>query len=77
MNERRAALGFPGVTSHSLRKYVATILDAQGLSARAIADYLGHTDPSVTQDVYMQRHLDSGQAAASLQSMVRDIIARN
>jgi integrase len=71
---RRDALGFPGVTSHSLRKCVATILDMQGLSARAIADYLGHSNPSMTQDVYMQRNLDSSRAAESLETKLSGII---
>ena len=54
----RAALdraGFNWVTSHSLRKTTATMLDEAGLSARVIADQLGHARPSMTQDVYMGR----------------------
>lgn len=74
LRQRRDVMGFPGVTSHSLRKCVATILDKQGLSARAIADYLGHSNPSMTQDVYMQRNLDSTTAATELQKMLADII---
>lgn len=37
------------VTSHTFRKTTATILDAAGLSARQIADQLGHARPSMTQ----------------------------
>ncbi|SFO60421.1 Phage integrase family protein [Geodermatophilus obscurus] len=66
----RAALDradFDWVTSHVFRKTVATRLDEAGLSARQIADHLGHTRPSLTQDVYMGRRLASPEAAAALQ----------
>ncbi|SDC92295.1 Site-specific recombinase XerD [Geodermatophilus telluris] len=59
--------GFDWVTSHTFRKTVATRLDEAGLSARQIADHLGHTRPSLTQDVYMGRRLASPEAAAALQ----------
>lgn len=51
------------VRSHTARRTVATILDLQGLSARAIADQLGHARPSMTQDVYMGRRVVSGAAS--------------
>lgn len=60
---RRDDLGFPTFTSHGFRKSVATMLDAAGLSARDIADYLGHSRPSMTQDVYMARQTNSSKAA--------------
>ena len=64
----RAALdraGFPWVTSHVFRKTVATRLDDAGLSARQIADHLGHSRPSLTQDVYLGRgHVGPAAAAA-------------
>jgi hypothetical protein len=47
----REELGFPGVTTHSFRKSVATLIDDRGLSARVGADQLGHARPSTTQDV--------------------------
>lgn len=68
--ERRVELGYPGVTSHSFRKTVATVLDGAGLSARDIADYLGHKNPSMTQDVYMARNSGSKKAAQSLESLL-------
>ncbi|HZE01985.1 MAG TPA: tyrosine-type recombinase/integrase [Pseudonocardiaceae bacterium] len=37
----------------AFRHLVATRLDQAGLSAREIADYLGHERISMTQDVYM------------------------
>lgn len=66
----RAALdraGFKWVTSHVFRKTVATRLDDAGLTARQIADHLGHSRPSLTQDVYLGRGHASPEAAAALQ----------
>jgi integrase len=51
--EVRDELGVPGVTTHSFRKTVATLIDDEGLSARIGADHLGHTRISMTQDKYM------------------------
>ncbi|WP_374193821.1 tyrosine recombinase XerC [Glaciihabitans sp. dw_435] len=65
----RDRLGYPGLTSHAFRKTVATALDVAGLSARAIAEYLGHKQPSMTQDVYMSRTTGSSVAASTLSSM--------
>ena len=45
---------------------VATRLDEVGLSARQIADHLGHAAPSMTQDVYMGRRVASSDAAKVL-----------
>lgn len=38
--------GFPWATSHTFRRTVATRLDDAGLSARQIADHLGHSHPA-------------------------------
>jgi integrase len=65
----RDRLGYPGFTSHGFRKTVATALDAAGLSARDIAEYLGHKNPSMTQDVYMSRNTQSVKAASALSSL--------
>ena len=54
------------ITSHSFRKTNATILDDAGLSARQIADQLGHARPSLTMDVYMGRGASNRAAAAAL-----------
>lgn len=50
---RRVRVGTPfeWVVPHTYRKTVATLLDAGGLSARIIADQLGHSRISMTQDV--------------------------
>lgn len=57
---------FDWVTSHVFRKTVATRMDEAGLSARTIADQLGHEKPSMTQDVYMGRKVVSADAARVL-----------
>jgi len=59
--------GFAWVTSHVFPKTVATRLDEAGLSARQIADHIGHNRPSLTQDVYMGRGLASPEVATALQ----------
>jgi integrase len=55
-----------GLHPHAFRHLVATRLDAAGLSAREIADYLGHDRVSMTQDVYMARKANGTNAAAAL-----------
>jgi integrase len=59
--------GFCWVTSHTFRRTVATRLDDAELSARQIADHLGHSRPSLTQDVYLGRGTASPAAAAAIQ----------
>ena len=58
-----ATAGFEWVTSHVLRRTVATLMDQAGLSARAAADQLGHSKPSMTTDNYYGRGVvDTGAA---------------
>ena len=54
--------------SHVFRKTAATILDEAGLSARMVADQLGHARPSLTQDVYLGRKAVGRDAADALES---------
>jgi integrase len=58
--------GFDWVSSHTLRKTVATRLDDAGLTARQIADHLGHARPSLTQDAYLGRKVVTSLAAKVL-----------
>lgn len=60
------------ITSHSFRKTAAAILDEAALSARLVADQLGHARPSMTQDVYMGRRTVDSQAALALEAALRD-----
>lgn len=57
---------FAWVTSHVFRKTVATRLDDAGMSARQIADVLGHAKPSMTMDLYMGRRVVSADTARIL-----------
>jgi len=68
--EARVRLGYPDVSTHSFRKTVATALDQAGLSARDIAEYLGHANPSITQDVYMAKNTGGKRAAEALEGIV-------
>jgi integrase len=60
--------GFEWATSHVLRKTVASVLDSNGLSAREIADQLGHARPSITLDRYMGRKAVSPRGANALET---------
>lgn len=62
--------GYEWVTSHTFRKTVATELDRAGVSARLIADQLGHARVSMTQDVYMARNARNSEAAAAIEAML-------
>ena len=63
------------VTSHNFRKTTATILDQAGQSARQVADQLGHSRPSMTQDVYLGRSARNPEAATALQSALSDLLS--
>ncbi len=67
------ACEFSWVTSHVFRKTAATMLDAAGLTARQIADVLGHAQISMTQDRYLSRAAVDPQAAMALESGLRDL----
>jgi integrase len=65
----RDGTAFEWVVPHTYRKTVATLLDAGGLSARTIADQLGHSRISMTQDVYMGRRAVDEAAASALDTL--------
>jgi integrase len=65
----RQGTPFEWVVPHTYRKTVATFLDDGGLSARVVADQLGHARISMTQDVYMGRHLVHPSAASKLDTL--------
>ncbi len=66
--QARDAAGFGWVTSHVMRKTVATWLDSSGLTARKIADQLGHANIAMTQRHYLGRRAVSPAAATALES---------
>lgn len=61
--------GYDWVVFRTFRKTVATLLDDADLTARQIADVLGHASPSMTQDVYMGRGVVNRNSAAALESL--------
>lgn len=71
IRERREQIGYPELSTHSLRKTTATLLDKAGLSATEIADYLGHENPSMTQDVYMNTVRGGSKAAKALEKQLK------
>jgi len=60
--------GYDWVTFRTFRKTVATLLDDAGLTARQIADILGHSRPSLVQDVYMGRGTPNRAGAEALEA---------
>lgn len=66
----RERLGLGDYTFHSFRKTVATALDQAGLSARDIAEYLGHANPSLTMNTYMSKTVGGSKAADALDSLM-------
>jgi len=66
----RERLGLGDYTFHSFRKTVATALDQAGLSARDIAEYLGHANPSLTMNTYMSKTVGGRKAADALDSLM-------
>jgi integrase len=66
LREARGSAEFSWVTSHVFRKTCATILDESELSARQIADQLGHSKVSMTQDNYLGRRLTDRRTAEAL-----------
>ena len=54
--------------SHTFRKTVATLLDDSGASARMVADQLGHSRVSMTQDVYLGRKAKNAGNVAALEA---------
>lgn len=72
LREARGTETLSWITSHTFRKTAATILDEAALSARLVADQLGHSRPSMTQDVYLGRRAVDSQAALALEAALRD-----
>lgn len=72
LREARGTEALAWITSHTFRKTAATILDEAALSARLVADQLGHSRTSMTQDFYLGRRSVDSQAADALEAALRD-----
>ena len=66
----RQGTAFEWVVPHVYRKSVATLLDQGILSARMIADQLGHSRISMTQDAYMGRRAVDIAVASALEELL-------
>jgi integrase len=75
LREARGEDALAWITSHAFRKTAATILDEAALSARLVADQLGHSRTSMTQDYYLERRAVDSRAAAALEAALRDALA--
>jgi len=64
---------FEWVKTHTYRKTVATLLDQVGSSARMIADQLGHSRVSMTQDFYLGRRASNAGNLAALEAYNPDL----
>lgn len=63
------AAGCPGVRYHDLRHTFASTLLSQGVSIKAVADWLGHASPTVTLSTYAHlMPVDDDRARAVLDS---------
>ncbi len=69
----RAGTAFEWVVPHTYRKTVATLLDQGGLSARTVADQLGHAQISMTQNVYMGRRVVDDSVANTLDAVMPEV----
>lgn len=71
--EVREGSDFEWVKTHTYRKTVATWLDQSGATARMIADQLGHSRVSMTQDVYLGRRAGNSANLAALEAYNPDL----
>lgn len=72
LRNARGSAEFAWVTSHVFRKTAATEMDRDGLTARQIADQLGHAKVSMTQDRYLGRRAVGRDAARALDRAHRE-----
>ncbi|HEV3329872.1 MAG TPA: site-specific integrase [Bryobacteraceae bacterium] len=59
-----AKAGLPGVRFHDLRRFFASMLIAQGESAKYVCDQMGHSSIQVTFDTYGHLFPNSRETAA-------------
>jgi integrase len=62
----RDAVKAPTVRLHDLRHFTATQLIGAGMDVRTVADFLGHSDPSLTLRVYSHAIEERNKAAAAI-----------
>ncbi|MFD0811133.1 tyrosine-type recombinase/integrase [Amycolatopsis umgeniensis] len=70
LREIRGSDDFLWLTSHNFRKTTATALDDAGVSTQLIADHLGHSRVSMTQDTYLGRRTVDPITAQALEDLL-------
>ncbi|WP_084093885.1 tyrosine-type recombinase/integrase [Amycolatopsis rifamycinica] len=70
LREIRGSDDFLWLTSHNFRKTTATALDDAGVPTRLIADHLGHSRVSMTQDTYLGRKTVDPITAQALEGLL-------
>ncbi len=70
LREIRGGDDFLWVTSHTFRKTTAPALDDAGVPTRLIADQLGHSRVSMTQDTYLDRKAVDPLTAKALEGLL-------
>ena len=66
----RDEVGAPNVRLHDLRHFTATQLIGAGVDVRTVAEFLGHSDPSLTLRVYSHAIEERNRAAANIMGQV-------
>lgn len=74
LRDIRDALGYPELPTPTFRKTAATKLDRAGMSAVEIAAFLGHANPSMTRDVYMNTLKGDTRAGTVVQEQLKGVI---
>lgn len=67
--DKKIAIDLTWMTTHTFRKTVATELFDLGMNARAVADQMGHSMISMTQDSYLGRSSTSSRHASLLERL--------
>ncbi|MFD8495908.1 hypothetical protein [Amycolatopsis sp. NPDC059657] len=70
IREVRGGDEFLWVTTHTLRKTTATVLDDKGVHTRLVADHLDHSRVPMAQDVYLARKTVTWEAADALEDLL-------
>lgn len=74
LRDVRDTLGYPKLATHSFRKTAATMLGRAGMSATEVAAFLGHANPSMTQDVYLNTLKGDTRAGVIMEEQLAGVI---
>lgn len=66
-----ASVGFPGLRFHDLRHTYATLMMKNGVSPKIVSNILGHSDVSVTLDIYSHPDIESQRVCLEVLKNIR------